>query len=136
VEELLFAGSTIYVLGDFSTLGGSSTVLSLREDVVSLLASWKQDRADLHQRFDLDRNGTIDLQEWEQARQLATQTVERQHRDIRQQPGVHLLRAPADGRLFLISALSPQALRNHFFRWGVFHLAVGMAAVVGWLYLA
>jgi hypothetical protein len=136
VEELLFAGSTIYVLGDFSTLGGSSTVLSLREDVSALLASWKQDRTSLHRRFDLDRNGTIDLQEWEQARQLANQTVERQHREMRQQPGVHLLRVPADGRLFLISALSPQALRNHFLRWGVFHLAVGMAAVAGWLYLA
>jgi hypothetical protein len=110
--------------------------LSLREDVSALLASWKQDRTSLHRRFDLDRNGTIDLQEWEQARQLANQTVERQHREMRQQPGVHLLRVPADGRLFLISALSPQALRNHFLRWGVFHLAVGMAAVAGWLYLA
>lgn len=136
VEECLFGGSLIYVLGDFSTLGGADMALSVREDVGALLTSWKQDQAGLHRRFDLDRNGTIDLQEWEQARQLATQTVERQHRDIRQQPGVHLLRAPEDGRLFLISALSPQALRNHFFRWSAFHLAAGMAALAGWFYLA
>jgi len=136
VEELLFGGNTIYVLGDFSTLGGASTALSVREDVGTLLASWKQDRAGLHQRFDLDRNGTVDLQEWELARQLATQTVEHQHRDIRQQPGVHLMRAPQDGRLFLISALSPQALRNHFLRWSFIHLALGMVATAGWFYLA
>lgn len=136
VEECLFGGSLIYVLGDFSTLGGASMALNVSEDVGALLTHWKQDRAGLHQRFDLDRNGTIDLQEWEQARQLAIQTVERQHRDIRQQPGVHVLRAPRDGRLFLISALSPEALRNHFLRWSIFHLAMGMAAVAGWLYLA
>jgi len=136
VEEYLFGGSTIYVLGDFSTLGGASTTLSVREDVSALLASWKQDRTSLHQRFDLDRNGTVDLQEWELARRLATQTVERQHRDIRQQPGVHLLRAPQHGRLFLISALSPQALRNHFLRWSYFHLVLGVVATAGWFYLA
>lgn len=136
VEECLFGGSTIYVLGDFSTVGGSSSALNVREDVSALLAHWKQDRANLHQRFDLDRNGTLDLEEWELARQLATRTVEREHRDIRQQPGLHLLRAPEGGQLFLISALSPKALRNHFLRWSVFHLAMGMAAVAGWLYLA
>ena len=136
VEECLFGGSTIYVLGDFSTLGGSGSALSAREDVSALLSHWKQDRAGLHLRFDLDRNGTLDLQEWELARKLAAQTVERQHRDIRRQPGVHLLRAPEDGRLFLISALSPGALRNHFLRWSVFHLTLGMAATAGWFYLA
>jgi hypothetical protein len=136
VEECLFGGSTIYVLGNFSTLGGASSALSVREDVNTLLTQWKQDQAGLHQRFDLDRNGTLDLQEWELARRLATHTVERQHRDIRQQPGVHVLRAPEDGRLFLISALSPKALRNHFLRWGIFHFSMGLAAVAGWFYLA
>lgn len=136
VEELLFGGSTIYVLGDFSTIGGASTALSVREDVAALLTHWKQDRTNLHQRFDLDRNGTVDLQEWELARKLATKTVERQHREIRQQPGVHLLRAPQDGRLFLISALSPRALRNHFLRWSFFHLAMAAIATAGWFYLA
>lgn len=135
VEECLFGGSMIYVLGEFLTLGGSSAALNAREDVSALLARWKQDRTDLHRRFDLDRNGTVDLQEWELARQLATQTVEREHRSIRQQAGVHLLRAPEDGRLFLISALSPQALRKHFLRWSVFHLAMAAAAVAGWVYL-
>ncbi len=136
VEEYLSGGSMIYVLGDFSTLGGASTTLSVREDVSALLTSWKQDRTSLHQRFDLDRNGTVDLHEWELARRLATRTVERQHREIRQQPDVHLMRAPQDGRLFLISALSPRALRNHFLRWSVFHLVLGLAATAGWLYLA
>ncbi|MEY4139327.1 MAG: hypothetical protein RLZZ371_1509 [Pseudomonadota bacterium] len=136
VEECLFGGGMIYGLGDFSTLGGASSDLNLRDDVSALLSQWKQDRAALHRRFDLDRNGTLDLMEWELARKLATHTVEQQHRDIREQPGVHLLRAPEDGRLFLLSALSPVALRNHFLRWSAFHLMVGAAATAGCLYLA
>ncbi|MDI1245621.1 MAG: hypothetical protein PSV24_09480, partial [Rhodoferax sp.] len=83
VEEYLFGGGTIYVLGDFSTLGGASSALNVREDVSALLTHWKQDRAELHRRFDLDRNGTVDLQEWELARRLATRTVETQHHALR-----------------------------------------------------
>lgn len=136
VEECLFGGGTIYALGDFSTQGGASSALNLRDDVSALLSHWKQDRTGLHQRFDLDRNGTLDFKEWELARKLATQTVEQQHRDIRERPGVHLLRAPEDGRLFLISALSPGKLRHHFLHWSAFHLTVGAAAIAGCLYLA
>ncbi len=136
VEECLFGACDIYVLGDFSTLGGASAALSPRDDLSALLSQWKQDPIALRQRFDLNRDGSVDLHEWEQARQLAMQMVERQHREIRQQAGVHLLRAPADGRLFLISALSPKALRHHFLRWGAFHLLMAMTALAGWRYLA
>lgn len=135
-EECLFGGRKIYVLGDFSTQGGASSALHLRDDVSALLGQWKQDQVGLHRRFDLDRSGTLDLKEWELARKLATQTVERAHRDIRRQPGVHVLRAPDDGRLFLISALLPAALRNHFLRWSAFHLTVAAAAVAFGMYLA
>jgi hypothetical protein len=131
VEELLFGGRVVYVLGEFSTIGGANSVLSLRDDVSALLATWKENPADLKRRFDLDGNGEIDLREWELARRLATKTVEQQHREIRKETGVHMLRAPADGRLFLISALSPQALRKRFVRWSFFHLMVALGAVLG-----
>jgi hypothetical protein len=128
VEELLFAGSNIYVLGEFSTIGGVNSVLNTREDVSDLLSTWKQDPAALKRRFDLNGDGEIDLQEWEVARRLATKTVEQQHREIRLQPGVHMLRAPQDGRLFLISSLPSHTLRRRFVLWGFFHLAVCLAA--------
>jgi anti-sigma factor RsiW len=129
VEEFLFGGRTLYVLGDFSTLGGANSALSAREDVSALLASWKQDRADLLRRFDRNSDGQIDLQEWEEARRQAAQTVEQEHRAIRGAPGIHMMHAPQDERLFLISPLSPQKLRQRFLLWSFFHLAVGLAAV-------
>lgn len=130
VEELLFGGRELYVLGEFSTQGGAHSELSARDDVGDLLADWKTDQASLMRRFDLDRNGEIDPREWELARRLATKTVEQQHQAILAQPGEHQLRAPRDDRLFLISALSPQKIRRRFLLWSLLHLGVALGATV------
>jgi len=134
VEEMLFGGGLIYVLGEFSTVGGAHSALSLSEDVSALLSDWKKDPERLKQRFDLDGNGEVDLREWELARRLATRTVEKQHREIRQESGVHVIRASKNGRLFLISSLSPQKLRQRYLMWSFLHLAVlaaGSVAALG-----
>jgi hypothetical protein len=135
VEELLFAGGSIYVLGEFSTIGGANSVLSVKEDVSGLLAEWKKDPTQLKKRFDLDGNGEIDLQEWEQARHAAIREVEKQHREIRTESGVNMMRAPRDRRLFLISSMSPQKLRQRYQLWSYFHLAVMFLAVFVFCYL-
>lgn len=126
IEELLFAGSSIYVLGAFSTLGGLPTASSVSDDVGALLAAWKRDPVELKRRFDLDGNGDIDLQEWERARRLATKTVEKQHRELRSVGDLHMMRAPTDGRLFLISTLSPHRLRRRYLWWSWFHLSIAV----------
>jgi hypothetical protein len=128
VEDILYAGS-IYVLGEFSTIGGASSVLSLKEDVGFLLAEWKKDPVALKRRFDLDGNGEIGLQEWELARREAIREVQQQHREIRSQTGVHVMRAPRDRRLYLLSSLSPQKLRQRYMWWSLFHLLVCFTAV-------
>ncbi|WP_230348258.1 hypothetical protein [Methylobacillus methanolivorans] len=131
VEDILFAGS-IYVLGEFSTVGGANMPLNQKEDVAELLAEWKRDKAGLLERFDLDGNGEIDLKEWELARRAAVREVEKQHRVLRASPGVHVMRAPADGRLFLLSSLSPQGLKRRYQRWCWLHglIFVGMLLVL------
>jgi hypothetical protein len=124
VEELLFAGGNIYVLGEFSTIGGASSVLSMRDDVRDLLAEWKKDPTQLKNRFDLGGNGEIDVLEWEQARQAAIKEVEKLHQEIRAESAVNVIRAPKDHRLFLISSMSPQKLRQRYQLWSYFHLVV------------
>ena len=128
VEEQLYPSDSIYVLGDFATLGGTNGDFDLKQDVAELLAEWKNNRPALLARFDLDRDGEIDLKEWELARRAAQREVEAQHRELRSQPGVHVLRAPADGRHFLIANLSPQQLKRRFVWWGWFHLLVFLSA--------
>jgi hypothetical protein len=134
VEEMLLRGSLIYVLGEFRTLGSTDTALSASADVSALLGDWKKDRAELLRRFDADGNGEIDLQEWELARRQAIKTVEQQHHEMRQTSELSVVRAPADGRMFLISTLPPHKLRQRYLWWSFFHLGVAMLGFGGLLW--
>jgi len=133
VEELLRSDS-VYALGEFTTIGGANAMLDLKSDVAVLLASWKENKQSLLQRFDLDGNGEIDLKEWELARRAAMREVEKEHREIRAADGIHVMRAPKNGRPFLLSNLSPQKLRNTYRCWGAVHLTILFLAVAGALW--
>jgi hypothetical protein len=128
VEELLFGGGKIYVLGEFSTLNAAPNAVSLSEDVSHLLSDWKKDPTQLKKRFDLNHDGQIDLQEWELARRLAIRTVEKEHAQMRQTSHVNMMRAPQNRRLFLISSLSPQKLRQRYVFWSCVHFSVFVVA--------
>lgn len=129
VEDQLLANDSLYVIGEFTTLGGAHTALNAREDVAALLAEWKRDRLGLLARFDRNRDGEIDLQEWELARRAARREVERQHHELRQQSGVHVMRRSASGRLFLLSNRTPQQLRRTYRRWSLFHLVLFLVSL-------
>lgn len=133
-EEQLFPSDELYALGDFTTIGGASSALSLSEDVSALLAEWKKDHPNLLKRFDLDGDGQIGMQEWELARRAAMREVQKQHREIRQRDGVHVMRASQAG-LYLLSNLSPQKLKRRYVLWGWFHLLVFFTATgtIAWL---
>ena len=135
VEELLYGGGSVYALGELTTLGGANSALDLKEDVNSLLVEWKQNPRNLHERFDLDKNGEIDLREWELARRAAVREVQQEHREIRAESGVNVMRAPRDGRLYLLSSLSPQKLRNKYLLWSIFHLVILISAASAALWL-
>ena len=104
------------------------------EDIKALLAEWKQDRKQLLAHFDRNGDGEIDLHEWELARAEAKRQVTKEHREARAHAELHLTRAPADGRLYLISSLDPNRLARRFRGWSVFHLTCFLAAVAGFAY--
>ena len=136
VEEQLFASDQLYVLGEFCTLGGANSALDLDADVGALLAEWKKNQPDLLRRFDLDGNGQIDLKEWALARNAARREVEQQHRELRLKTGVHVIRRPQSGQLFLLSNLSPHQLRQRYLLWCWFHLATFFGGVGGATWVA
>lgn len=135
-EWTLIEGETIYVLGEHVTLGGASAELNIKQDVSDLLSEWKRDRSALLKRFDLDGDGEIDLNEWELARRAAHREVEKEHREIRLQDEVHLIRKPRN-RLFLIANQTPEQLVSRYRNWAWVHLALLMIAcvVIGAFYL-
>ena len=88
------------------------------------------------EQFDLDRDGQIDLKEWALGRSAALREVNRQHQQVRAQPGVHLMRKPRDGRMFLLSNLTPEQLARRYGFWTRMQLAIAAAAGAALLFLA
>jgi hypothetical protein len=127
-EYLLVPNEPLYAIGEFATVGGNNSQLDAAADLNDLLTQWKADKPKLHERFDLNRDGDIDPREWQLARQAARREVEKRHREIRSQPGVHTLRRPRDGRHFLVSNLHPDELARRYARWTMFQMGLAIAA--------
>ena len=134
-EWLLLPQAPLYAVGEFVTRGGGGAELDEKADVTALLADWKEDRETLNQRFDLNRDGEIDLKEWELARLQARREVRRRHTEIRVRDGVHLLRKPLDGRLFLLANQMPETLGRRFALWSAIHLLIFIGAGLACLFV-
>jgi hypothetical protein len=134
--EWLFApGGDLYALGELSTEGGGASALDTTRDLNALLADWKMNKPRLLERFDLDRNGQIDLKEWDLARKAALREVKKAHQEIRAQPGVTMMRRPRDGRLFLLADLDPNGVARRYGLWTWIQLGIAIAAGAGLLLL-
>lgn len=130
-QHALIRNDTVYVLGDFTTIGSIAPDFNVREQVRELLASWKKDHPRLLERFDLDGNGELDLQEWELARHQARREVERRRDEAMAAPEAHLVRRPSAGRLYLISDFDPGRIARRY-RWlALFHIVLFLAAIAG-----
>lgn len=126
--DYLMPGDRLYAIGDMRTLRASDATIDRKADVCALLRTWKQDRATLLQRYDGDGDGDIDLQEWQAAVTDAERAVDAEHREMRLAPGVDMMRAPADGRPYILSNRDPGELRQRFKWWAWFHLAAFVSA--------
>jgi hypothetical protein len=137
-EWLLLPKRPLYALGEFTTVSAQPLApAEERAEVGALIAEWKRDPQSLKERFDLDRDGTLDTTEWELARLQARREV-RKHRSealARSVEGVHVLRKPRDGRIFLLADELPQNLGRRFALWSAVHLLVFFGASAGALAL-
>lgn len=115
-EELMLGEDSLYAIGWFRTLDDVDHNRSRGELTRALLREWKQHPETLKARFDHDRNGVIDLQEWEEAREVAAERAAEEYAGQLASQHPHLLRQPPDGRLFLLSGLSEQTLVGRY-RW-------------------
>ena len=129
-EWKLLIDDPIYVLGEFRTLGGSRIELDTNRDLNGLLAEWKKDRTNLLRRFDLNKDGELDMQEWALARQAARREVSKLHRALRNDADVHTLCRPANGQLYLLANVDPEKITRRYLWWSAFHLIVFFGAIV------
>ena len=96
-EELILPGDPLYAIGLFSSLGEMDRQ-AMRDDMIKeRLRQWKADHAALLERFDHNRDGKIDLDEWESARRAAKRDVTREQMKEDQQP-IHTLSSTGSNR--------------------------------------
>jgi hypothetical protein len=122
VEYYLLPNDSLYVLGEFITQADPLVVTSADHAVRELLAEWKFNKATLLSRFDKNRDGEIDIHEWELARQEAKRVVEQNVNQTRTNSGLNIVRKPKADRLYLLSNLMPEQLASRYLYWGWFHL--------------
>jgi hypothetical protein len=128
--DYLALGDPLYALGELATVGGTRGPFDRRAEVGALLSEWKRDPTNLRERFDADRDGEVNLAEWAKAREAAQREVDRRHLETGPPAALHLLRAPADGRPYLVSNRDPLALARSSRFWAWLHVAVLVLAAV------
>lgn len=109
-EERMHPGDPLYALGWFTTQRASGSALETAQAVSAKLAHWKRDPGMLRERFDADGDGTLDMQEWEAAREAAAREVAAAESERALAPGLHVMRRPPDGRPYLLSVLPQRDL--------------------------
>jgi hypothetical protein len=138
-EVRINPGDRLYALGMLKNVASYINQPTLDEEVRELLRVWKQDQADLKQRFDLNRDGNIDQQEWMLARAAARREAQKTRRETQMQftDGINLLSRPADTRRPYILSAYPQKhlvkrYRSAAALYGTGFFLLGIAAV--WLF--
>jgi hypothetical protein len=130
-EWLIMDMANCYAIGEFTTR--TAAPLSARDErteVGALLADWKQEQQQLIARFDLNKDGRIDVKEWELARLQAQREVRKRNTEAlsRSIEGVHLLGKPRDGRFFLIADELPDKLGARYRFWSWLHMIIFLGA--------
>jgi hypothetical protein len=135
-EMRMHPGDTLYATGLFKTVGGASTELNVNAELVQLLKEWKADSERLLRDHDHNRNGQIDMHEWEAVRNAALQEVLSQHQEIRTAPAVNLLGQTRDSaRPFILSAIPQHRLirRYHHYSVALISLFFSAGILACWL---
>ena len=127
-ENRIHAQEWVYALGWFETLHAPSLAERTDDQTKLLLYEWKQNRAALLARFDRNRDGEIDLQEWEHARNAARQQAQQ---EVLQEPPADAINTISRSALrdqpFVIATKDPRDMASKYRRDAIIALAAGFA---------
>lgn len=113
-EELIQTGNPVYALGAFRTQAGGPEPFDEKADLTELLSKWKHDRK-MMALLDVNKDGAVDVKEWEAARRVAVQKVRQEHvRRAVETGDLNILAKPRDRRPFVLSGIPQAALIRRF----------------------
>ena len=105
-ETRIHDGDRLYAIGLFKSLDEVDNIQQRSEIARDLLRQWKRDRSSMLLEFDHNRDGHIDLEEWEQVRQRAQAQAQLEQEQLTQGQVLHTLSATGSRQHpFLISNL-------------------------------
>ncbi|MDO8682549.1 MAG: hypothetical protein Q7N50_03610, partial [Armatimonadota bacterium] len=140
-EERINSGERLYALGLLKSISSYTSTPTVDEDVRALLADWKKDQPRLLERFDLDKDGKVDEQEWMLARSQARREAmkNRQEQVNNLADGLSVLGPTRDrARPYILSAFTQTELTKRFRLWAMLYAGscflLGLAAV--WVFNA
>ena len=107
-EKRLHPGEALYAIGLFKTVGGSGARLDVETDVRELVREWKRDTNEMLERFDLNKDGEIDMEEWQKLRDEAYKHILEKHKEQQAMPPVHMMNRTRDKRRPYILSAVPQ----------------------------
>jgi hypothetical protein len=100
-EERIHSLDPCYVIGELTT---TNAVGLVRESVRETIVAWKQDMGELKRRFDSNRDGVVDVDEWEKAQATARDTVLAEQLRSPKPAVTTIGKPPLGARPFIISA--------------------------------
>lgn len=104
----------VYVLGAFRTQSVGPDAFDERMDIRELLDKWKHDKA-MMALLDVNKDGNVDVKEWEAARRMAAARVRAEHvQRAVETPDLHIVAKPRDSRPFILSGIPQATLIRRF----------------------
>jgi len=134
-EKRIEPGDPLYALGDFTTHGGAGAHFDRNAEVREVLREWKLNNDEMLAQFDTNKDGEIDMQEWDAARSAAEQEVDRKRADVAVAPPVDVLgHAKGSRNPFVIAAKTEEEMlaQFHWSALGLGVVALGVTVFLLW----
>lgn len=114
-EERMHIGETLYAIGMFMSVGGHNETFNTEDEVRALLKEWKQNKAVMLKHFDKNKDGEIDVQEWEAVRKAAYAKVRKNQIERSTKPPTNVMSKPKyDKRPYILSVYPQHELVKRY----------------------
>ncbi len=134
-EWLILVGQPLYAIGQFKTVAPAQ-LYSVSDITRDLIRDWKQDQAAMLERFDVNKDGQIDQDEWKILRHSAKLHAQAEHRERAKQPDIHIMEKPQDGQHPYLLSVYPQDQLTKRYRLHAYLFLAGFfvaGSIAAWL---
>lgn len=135
-EQRMHIGDHLYAIGYFTTLSNIEHG-SMNEDIKAILRQWKKSPEHFLKQFDSNKDGEIDIQEWQAVRHAAEkQALKERSERVKQHSAVHIMKQD-EHKPFILSTHPHDDLVRRYRIYATIALPafLTIGSIVAWLLL-